>query len=410
MSRSLFRAGIGAVALISTYLIIYVFFISSSRAIASPSASVGDRAATVAVFHGDTLDDLARLLKPLSFSAGTITFHLRDALYKGSADGQAQLLTVWLPSDSMDETFLLGHSDASKSPAEVADALASGALKGSSLFLVLPVQVSWRDWKLYVSRTDDAALRGSEKTDELVSAISLAPSILAETDTRTIAIPVGYGRTKATAWTPWFESDRVVIRMALAPSSTLPARPDVKPLDGKAGLLVGDDFLNHVFSNEYRDDIWARTLNGEIYRIRDVRVSTVTSLSTAAPECTSTQNQTLLVCANLLDVPSPATVVLSTTFGGDDLKALKVSGDVNCKTLPARDCLKLQGRINVATISLTMSAKAQNQPARPDGVQPLGNFTIGSKPLHGIAQIDRMSATSGGTVLTAIFRFQGGHI
>jgi hypothetical protein len=72
--------------------------------------------------------------------------------------------------------------------------------------------------------------------------------------------------------------------------------------------------------------------------------------------------------------------------------------------------LSLQARINLATIALTVNATSNAQPVRPDGIQPLGNFFVGQKALHGVARIDRMRVTTGAAILETVFRFQGGHL
>jgi len=211
-----------------------------------------------------------------------------------------------------------------------------------------------------------------------------------------VTIPIGYDETKATAWTPWFDSDQVVIRIAGIPVGAIATRPDIGILGGKAGLLVGDGFLNNIFSNEYKNRIWAAPANQDVYRVRDIRL-------TAQP-------QTLLVAGNLMDVPAPAMVALQATLSGDDLKPSKIGGTVDCRTLPIGSCLALQTKINVGTVAITTKLVNQGQPVRPDGVQSLGNFSIGSKSLHGVSRIDQMQSAQGTVVFLGVFRFQGGRL
>jgi len=64
----------------------------------------------VALFKGDSLDSLARSLRPLNFTVNTTPFtqlRLRDAIYVGAEGGQAKLTSVWITQTDNDDTPIL---------------------------------------------------------------------------------------------------------------------------------------------------------------------------------------------------------------------------------------------------------------------------------------------------------------
>jgi hypothetical protein len=387
-----------------TVVLIFVVMVAFTPRAARVRASAltAEAGATTAVFQGDTLDDLARLLRPLTFSASaasgrTQTLYLRDAVYAGSVDGQARILTLWLTTDTSDQTEILAHADGSKPLSAVAQALQQGTLS-NVVFALLPVQAAWSNWTLTVSRAGDAVVAGPPGlSTDIQSAIANSSTVVVSVDSRSVGVPVGYGLTKATGWASWFDSGQIIIRMVPLPIGVAPTlRPDITALGGKAGLLVGDGFLNNVFSNEHVNRIWVTSQAQKEYRIRDLRFTA--------------HQSSLLLSANLLDVPTPAMVSLQAALSGSDLKPSNVSGTVDCKTLSISDCLQLESNVNVATIALNLKLQSQNQPVRPTDIQQLGNFYIGSKALHGIARIDDMQSVQGAAVLIGTFRFQGGFL
>lgn len=143
------------------------------------TTNMADPAVMIAVFRGDTLNDLTRLLRPMSFSvSGNTRLYLRDAIYAGAVNGRARVLTVWLTQDSSDNSLLLTAGDAAKQLGAVADTLAQGPLAGST-FAVLPVEVVWQDWAVITSRAGVALVKGPPATSaQLRSAISSAPTVL----------------------------------------------------------------------------------------------------------------------------------------------------------------------------------------------------------------------------------------
>lgn len=366
------------------------------------SAITAEPGAITAVFQGDTLDDLARLLRPLTLSAtaasGTRrTLYLRDAVYAGSVDGKARLLTLWLTANTSDQTQVLAHADGSKPLSSVVQALQRESLS-NVVFALMPVQAAWGDWTLTVSRAGDAVVAGpSAVSADIRSAIANSSTVLSSVDSRSVGIPVGYGLTKATGWAAWFDSGQVIIRMVPLPIGPAPAsRPDITALGGKSGLLVGSGFLNNVFANEHANRIWITSQAQKVYRIRDLRFNA--------------QQSSLLLSANLLDVPIPAMVTLQAALSGSDLKPATVTGKVDCRSLAVSDCLQLEAAVNIGTTALTLKLQNQNQPLRPLDVQQLGNFYVGSKPLHGIARIDDTQSVEGAVILFGAFRFQGGFL
>ena len=77
--------------------------------------------------------------------------------------------------------------------------------------------------------------------------------------------------------------------------------------------------------------------------------------------------------------------------------------------MPLGQCVQLQGKIDGAALALTAKfTTSPQQPIRPTGVESLGNFTIGNKPLYGLVQIDSLQAAGGATIVAGTFRFQGG--
>jgi hypothetical protein len=304
-------------------------------------------------------------------------------------------LSVWVPGPASDETPLLTRLDASKSPVQIADSLAQQALQGQTFF-VLPLGLSWKEWKLEILRNGDPVIRGAA-SDAIRATIASAPATLSQVDTTSITIPIGYGLVKPTAWVPWFEPDQILITMALAPSAGFAAtKPQITALQSQPGMIVGDGFLNDALSKELRDRIWGASANSSQYKVNNVR-----SLASA---------HKVQLTGNLLNVPSPAVVTIQAEFGGDDLKPVSVSGVVDCKGLRAQSCLELRARVALGSAGLTARARTQNQLVRPDEVQNLGNFYVGRKPLNGVCHINRIHSTSGAIVVTALFRLYGGHL
>jgi hypothetical protein len=372
------------------------------KSLAIADGTIAESGSAVAVFRDDTLDDLARLIRPLNISAladsgSTVHLYLRDAIYAGAVGGRAQLVTLWVTSDTNDKGYLLAHGDSARKLSDIAAALAQNPLAPSA-FVLLRVEAVWKEWTLTISRIGDPVVNAAPGAiSDLSTAIRNSSPTLALVDTRSVAIPIGYGLTKLTGMASWFDSDQVVVSIVPVPfDPSLPSRPDVLSLHGKAGLIVGQGFLNDVFSRELGDRIWVTSVAGKTYRVRDLRFAA--------------QSQTLFLSSNLLDVPDPATVVVSATLSGDDLKPTKITGSVDCKTLEVGKCLSLEGEVNVATAALTLKLTNQQKPLRPDGIQQLGNFSIGTKSLYGITRIDDMQAAQGTIVLFSVFRFQGGSL
>ena len=259
-------------------LLFLIAFGISRRVKAQPSPPAADAGAAIAVFQGDTLDDLARLLRPLSIQSNqgsSITgLYLADAIFAGSTNGVAQILSVWLTTDQPQSSLLLRHQDASRKIEDVANDLAQGSLKNTP-FALLPLAVSWQNWNLTVLQNGTAAIRASANSTSAIQAvISAEQSPLRTTDTRSVTVPIGYGQTKPTTWTPFFDPNQVVIKMIpTGVGAGQVAKPDVTALKGKAGMQIGDAFFNNVLKNEYKNRVWSMTLNTDSYRASDVSVS-----------------------------------------------------------------------------------------------------------------------------------------
>jgi len=158
------------------------WFFPRGRVRANPPPDASDPNAAIAVFRGDTLDDLARLLRPLMMSStassgAKITLYLRDAVYAGAVNGEARLITLWLTADTNDSTAVLTHSDTANPLATIADRLAQGSLSGSA-FVLIPAKVGWQDWTMSVSPAGDAVVRAPSGGADIQSAVSNATSAL----------------------------------------------------------------------------------------------------------------------------------------------------------------------------------------------------------------------------------------
>jgi hypothetical protein len=246
-----------------------------------PPLTASGPTASVLVFRGETLHDLARLLRPMTFTvqtgqSGNTTLILRDAVYVGASNGKARLLTVWITQTVNDNSLLILSDDATKTSDEVAAKLAQNALNNTN-FAVIPVEISWENWMLKVSRAGSPVVKGTPPStaNQLRTAISAAPPLITQVDTRSVVIPVALGEIKLTAWQPWFNTDSIVIQIIPVPASSPAMSPPITTtLAGKSGAIIGDGFLNHIFSNELKDRTFGGKTEQESFNFQDIKVVT----------------------------------------------------------------------------------------------------------------------------------------
>lgn len=380
---------------------------------------------TVAVFRGETLHNLTRLLRPMTYAvpsgpAGNTTLKLRDAIYIDAVGGRARLLTVWLTHDMAEGTLLFSNSDRSKQPSQVADGLAQGSLRGVT-FAVIPVEVTWQDWTLSVSRAGPGVVKGAQGISaKLRSAISSAPALVAQADTRSLRIPIGYGETKQTAWQVWFNVDNVVIQIQPTPAGNPSVSPpDTSALTGKEGFVVGDGLLNHIFSNDFKDRLLGGKFNQKSYLFQDIRFAAQGENRDLKGNVIKKATLTATGCyvAEKMDCksedPQATKVIVQADLVGSDLKPQALSVPfIECSRLEGAGCALLKGEFlgGAALLTKNIQSNPSIEPLRPEGVQSLGNFFIGTKPLNGTARIDSMQPIDGAVVVTGVFRFFGGHL
>lgn len=368
--------------------------------------------ASVLVFRGETLHDLARLLRPMSFKvqSGSTTLNLRDAVYVGVSNGKARLLTVWVTQTVNDDSPLIPASDVTKTADEVATGLAQNALKNIT-FAVFPVDVSWENWTLKVSRAGSPVVKGTPATaNQLKTAISAAPSLIAQVDTRSIDVPVGVGKTKLTAWQPWFSADNVAIQITPVPANN-PAgsAPDISSLESNSGFIIGDEFINHIMMNEFKDRKFGGKTQGESFNFDGIKVSAQGEKQDGSGNVV--ENGKLVVSGNYVERPANTDVRIRFELTGPDLKPSQISAEkIEC---PA-SCAALRLKINGGILTINNELKKQDNPKvtpiRPEGVKTLGNFFIGGKAINGTGKITQIKPVNGNVVLAGEFRLFGGHL
>jgi len=383
------RLSILTVGIVATAVVAWVSNKASFVTAALPATA--DPSAVVVAFKGDSLHDLARLLRPMSFTVSpetdkATTLDLRDAIYAGAVDGRAKLLTVWVAT--REDSPLLSSFDANKPLAEVASTLAGDQLANAT-FAVIPVEVGWKDWQLTVVRSGAAVVKGSDASaNQLQEAISNSPSLLASTDTRNVSIPVGLGQSAPVAMQPWFEANRVVIQMRLMPTATIStALPDMTGLETEGGLILGVDFLNQIFSTQHKDLLVGNNND----HARNFQFSA--------------QADKFTVIADYKEAPAPITAKLAAVFEGANLAFSRLSTQINCGTPASPECnaFKLELTAKAAIVMLK-----RGQPLQPTDAQTLGNFNIGTKVLNGTSRFSRIQSTNGAVVLPGVFRLRGG--
>jgi hypothetical protein len=357
----------------------------------------------VAVFRGDTLHDLARLLRPVNYwvpsnQPGNTSLKLRDAIYVGADNGKARLLSVWLTQDSSDDSLLLSAGDAEKRPSDVADSLAQGPMMGLT-FAVIPLEVSWQNWTLTVSRSGESIVKGPPAAStQLQKAISGASSVIMQTNTRAVAVPIGYGQGKTTAWQPWFNAASIVIEIQPVPGNPSSSQPNIDALNGEAGFIIGDSFLNNVFSNELKDRYFGTKTDQGSYHARDLQFAADVG--------------TLVVSGLYIEQAPPATVRMQAQLTDADFKTTAVKPEkIDCGTLGPLDCAALHVQVDSVGVVLTRKIKAGGgTKLLPEDEQNLGNFSIGSKELNGIARLYHLRAIKGSVVLVSTIRLKGGRL
>jgi hypothetical protein len=388
---------LGSILWIAVVTVIGIVW-AAARTFTMPVAS--GPAQITAVMRDDALHDLTRLLKPASYSVptgptGNQVLFLSDAIYSGATAGKARLLTVWLGQEQTNDSTLLSTSDATKSASDIANELSQGAL-ASKTFAVMPVEVSWQNWQLKVARVGNSATKGP-LADQLLTAINDTSPTIRQVDTRSITIPIGFGLSKPTTWQPWFNPDSVVIEIKPIPiGSVSSSPPDITSLAGRAGFIVGDDFLNNVFSNELKDQFVGTKVGQDSYHAQDLRFAAATGK--------------FVVSGQYVEQPPPAVVRLQAEFGGADLVAERIQLErVDCGTLQPLACAQLKAQVIATGVILTNKIKP-NTSIRPPDEQNLGNFFIGSKPLSGIARVDQLQAVDGSVVVVCRMSVRGGHV
>src|ERR1700682_2237751 len=362
-----------------------------------------DKAPVIAVFKNDTLSDMARLLRPLDISIpsapnGMSVISLRDAIYIGASDGNAHLLTVWLTNSTTENTNLLIPDDATKQLPNVAKRLAADSLSGVS-FVVMLVDVGWKDWVLTVSRSGSVLVKATSAavSTQLQTAILRSSTNLAQANTKSISVPIGYGLTKQTAIQPWFYGDQIVINILPIPAGgPAGSPPDISALNGKAGFLVGQDFFNNVFAYELKDKLFSNQKTESyaegIYHVQDLE-SEIT-------------DGKLTITGEFTESPSGKPTKLFLDFTGDDLGPTNFGFKMQYPETSEPDFHKINMAVLRRKINLLLFSPTK---VRPEGQQTLGNFLICQKQLTGTAVIDNIRSKNGAIALNGVYRFQGGH-
>jgi hypothetical protein len=159
---------------------------------------------------------------------------------------------------------------------------------------------------------------------------------------------------------------------------------------------VGDRFLNNVFSNELKEQLIGTTVDQAGYHAQDLQFA-------AEPA-------RFIISGLYVEQAPPATVRMQAEFAGVDLLPVRISNSsVNCGTLAPLACAQVRAGVIAAGVLLTNKINPDTK-IRPTAEQNLGNFFIGSKPLSGIARIDRLEAVDGSLVVVCSIRLKGGHI
>lgn len=368
-----------------------------------------DKAPTVAVFKNETLSDISRLLRPLDVSvpsapSGITRISLRDAIYLGATNGNANLLTVWLTNSTTDNSSLLRPDDATKQLSDVSERLSRESLSGAT-FVVMPVTVIWKDWKLTISRTGSFVVKGTSNSisTQLQNAILKTSTTLVEANTTSVGIPVSFGLTKQTSMQPWFYNDQIIIKMLPLPAGTpADAPPDISALNGKSGFIIGQDFLNNVFAFEYKDKLLGneKTIGiaeGE-YHVQDLELLVT--------------DGKLTVTGYLTESPPSNPTKVSLEFTGNDIGPTKFFYNIPDIPEISPELSKIHEdwdlKLSFAKSVINNVRLKPFQPLRPSEQLNLGDFLIGQKHVSGSTTLENIAAKNGAIVVTGIYRFQGG--
>jgi hypothetical protein len=352
----------------------------------------------IIVFRDETLNDLARLLKPMKIS-GVFTsdavgkdIYLQDAVYIGATNGRAKLITIWVSKEISDSTTFLPSDVGAKSIQSVADNLSKDKLSNTT-FAIIPVEMDWKDWTLSISRSGTAVVRGKD-TVGFQTVISTSPTLISKVETQSINIPIGYNQEKKTSMQPWFETDQIIIEIKPEGSKLVSAsQPKVDEFDGKTGILAGTGFLNNIYFNDFKERIFNIGKNDSTSQLKNLTIAS---------------NLGRVSVTGSIIVPQPSSVRFQAFFEGDDLKFTGITpSEINCGNLNSIQCLQLKLKYKAGALGVTNQYK--NTVLRNEQTQTLGNFYIGSKALNGTAKIDKIQAADGKLLIFGKVRLNGGH-
>lgn len=354
-----------------------------------------EQMSAIVVFRNETLNDLARLLKPMKIVSrfGKNELYLQDAAYTGASDGRAKLITLWLSKPLLDSTTILPADIQNKTIEDIADELLKGKMANLT-FAIVPVEIDWRDWTLLVSRDGTGIVRGSESI-RFQRIISTSSNLISKVDTRSVNIPIGYNQEKMASMQPWFETDQIIIEIKpLSDNTVSTSRPNIDELNRNAGVLLGTGFLNDIYFSDFKERIFTIGKNDSTTQLKSINIK-------------SSSGGRVLVSGSII-VPPPATVKFQAVFDGEDIKFLGIAPtEVDCGSFSSLECIQLKLKYNAASLGVT--GKFKNTILRNDEIQTLGNFYIGSKLLSGIAKIDKILGADGKLVLLGNVRLNGGH-
>lgn len=357
----------------------------------------------VASFRGDNLHDLARLCRPMEVAGKTekgldIKLTLRDALYAGAKDGRAQLLSLWVIESSFSDEDVLRLDDAARTPARVAERLAQGAMLDKS-FAVGLLEVSWSKWELTVSRTDNF-IWSDRSTDPAAKdplSVESLPSVLLTKDTRAITVPAALGMTMQTSWQPWFEQGQVVLSIRRLHSGEPElVVPDTRVLDGKAGIVIADEFLTGWF--------------GEVFKARDLTIRQGSDVHHISNLRFRSEPPRFVASGQVGSAPEPAVVRMALVFEGDDPVLSKVVVEsIECRGIPGMDCNALKVRASAGALLLTGELRSKSLKP-PETVQQLGNHFIDTKPVAGTVFIDQFRVADRALAIICVLRLRSGDL
>ncbi|MGB7208431.1 MAG: hypothetical protein WBD27_07215 [Pyrinomonadaceae bacterium] len=353
-----------------------------------------EQMSAVIVFRDETLNDLARLLKPMKItSALGKDIYLQDAAYIGSSNGRAKIITFWLSKTTIDSTTILPADITNKPIQTIADELLKGKMADST-FAIIPVEIEWKDWILSVSRNGTGIVSGSE-SNRFQRIISTSPTLISKVNTRSINFPIGYNQEKMASMQPWFETDQIIIEIKPSSDNAIStSRPNIDELNRKAGVLLGTGFLNDIYFSDFKERIFTIGKNDSTSRLKSINIK-------------SSSGGRVLVSGSI-DVPPPATVKFQAFFDGEDIKFLGITPtDINCGSFSSMQCLQLNLKYKAGALGVT--GKFKNTMLRNDEVQTIGNFYIGAKSLSGTAKIDKVLGGDGKLILFGKVRLNGGH-